>query len=65
MTDWDAIVIGAGPAEAAAARQIALNGHRVLRLDKKRFPRRKMCGACLNHSAVALAKSTCQCRLTG
>lgn len=54
MTDWDAIVIGAGPAGAVAARQIALSGHRVLLLEKKRFPRRKVCGACLNHSAVTL-----------
>lgn len=52
--DWDAIVIGAGPAGSVAARQIALSGRRVLLLDKKRFPRRKVCGACLNHSAVTL-----------
>lgn len=54
MTNWDAIVIGAGPAGSVAARQLALNGCRVLLLDKKRFPRRKVCGACLNHSAVTL-----------
>jgi flavin-dependent dehydrogenase len=53
-TDWDAIVIGAGPAGSVAARQLALGGRRVLLLDKKRFPRRKVCGACLNHSAVTL-----------
>ena len=53
-TDWDAIVIGAGPAGSVAARQIALSGRRVLLLDKKRFPRRKVCGACLNHSAVTI-----------
>ena len=53
-TDWDVIVIGAGPAGSVAARQIALLGRRVLLLDKKRFPRRKICGACLNHSAVEL-----------
>lgn len=53
-SDWDAIVVGAGPAGAVAARQLALRGRRVLLLDKKRFPRRKVCGACLNHSAVTL-----------
>lgn len=53
-TDWDVIVIGAGPAGSVAARQIALLGRRVLLLDKKRFPRRKVCGACLNYSAVEL-----------
>lgn len=54
MIDWDAIVIGAGPAGSVAARQLAISGRRVLLLDKKRFPRRKVCGACLNHAAVAL-----------
>ncbi len=53
-TGWDVIVIGAGPAGSVAARQLALGGRRVLLLDKKRFPRRKICGACLNHGAVAL-----------
>ena len=53
-TDWDAIVIGAGPAGSVVARQLALGGQRVLLLDRKRFPRRKVCGACLNHSSVTL-----------
>ncbi|MFM9962906.1 MAG: NAD(P)/FAD-dependent oxidoreductase [Planctomycetaceae bacterium] len=53
-SDWDVIVIGAGPAGSVAARQLALSGRRVLLLDKKRFPRRKVCGACLNHAAVRL-----------
>ena len=53
-TDWDVIVIGAGPSGSVVARQLALGGRRVLLLDKKRFPRRKVCGACLNHAAVML-----------
>lgn len=53
-TDWDVIVIGAGPAGSVAARQLALGGRRVLLLDKKRFPRRKVCGACLNCASVTL-----------
>ena len=53
-TDWDAIVIGAGPAGSVAARQIALAGPRVLLLDKKSFPRHKVCGACLNQSSVGV-----------
>ncbi len=52
-TAWDVIVVGAGPAGSVAARQIALTGRRVLLLDKKRFPRRKVCGACLNAAAVS------------
>ena len=49
---WDVIVIGAGVAGAVAARQAALAGHRVLLIDKRQFPRRKVCGACLNQVAL-------------
>jgi flavin-dependent dehydrogenase len=51
-SEWDAIVIGAGPAGALAARQLALGGSRTLLIDKKRFPRTKVCGACLNGRAL-------------
>lgn len=50
---WDAIVIGAGPAGALVARQLALGQHRVLLVDKKRFPRPKVCGACINARAIS------------
>lgn len=55
-TLWDAIVIGAGPAGALAARQLALGGRRVLLLDKKKFPRSKVCGACINARAITALK---------
>ena len=54
---WDGIVIGAGPAGAMAARQLALAGRRVLLVEKKRFPRWKICGACLNGQALAVLRS--------
>ena len=50
---WDVTVVGAGPAGSVAARQLALAGHRVLLLDKATFPRRKVCGCCLNPAALA------------
>lgn len=50
---WDAIVVGAGPAGAMVARETARRGVRVLLLDKARFPRRKVCGCCLNLRALA------------
>jgi flavin-dependent dehydrogenase len=53
---WDAVVIGAGPAGALAARQLALGGRRVLLLDKKKFPRTKVCGACINARAMTALK---------
>ena len=57
LTIWDGIVIGAGPAGAMAARQLALSGRRVLLVEKKRFPRWKICGACLNGQALAALRS--------
>ena len=56
-TLWDAVVIGAGPAGATAARELAGLGRRVLLVDRARFPRRKVCGCCLNGSAAATLKA--------
>lgn len=50
---WDAVVIGAGPAGAVAARELARLGCSVLLVDKAHFPRPKVCGCCVNGSAVA------------
>ena len=54
---WDAVVIGAGPAGAVAARQLALAGGRVLLVERKSFPRRKVCGACWSASGLAVLDS--------
>lgn len=39
MTDYDAIIIGGGPAGSTAAALLAMKGHRVLLLEKEVFPR--------------------------
>ncbi|QDU61177.1 Putative oxidoreductase [Planctomycetes bacterium Pan216] len=49
---WDVVVIGAGPAGAVAAHEAARRGAEVLLVDRKSFPRRKVCGGCLNDAAV-------------
>ena len=49
---YDALVVGAGPAGAAAAYWLAAAGHSVLVVDKKRFPREKTCGDGLTPRAV-------------
>lgn len=54
---WDAIVLGAGPAGALAARELAIGGARVLLVDRKSFPRRKVCGGCLNKTALGVLDS--------
>lgn len=40
----DVIVVGAGPAGSTAAFRLAIEGARVLILDRQRFPRDKPCG---------------------
>src|SRR5437764_3334002 len=49
---YDVLVIGAGPAGAAAGYWLAEAGHRVLVVEKKRFPREKTCGDGLTPRAV-------------
>lgn len=52
--DWDAIVVGAGPAGALAARELARWHCSVLLVDKAAFPRGKVCGCCLNGQALGV-----------
>lgn len=52
--DFDAIVIGAGPAGSAAGRLLALRGWRVAIVESKPRGRDKACGRCLSPHAVAL-----------
>jgi geranylgeranyl reductase family protein len=51
---YDAIVVGGGPAGAAAAHGLATGGARVLLLERRRLPRYKACGGCLSRRVSAL-----------
>ncbi|MHB1328226.1 MAG: NAD(P)/FAD-dependent oxidoreductase [Gemmatimonadales bacterium] len=51
---WDAVVVGAGPAGAIAARGLAQRGHSVLLVERSRWPRDKVCGSCLNGLALSV-----------
>jgi menaquinone-9 beta-reductase len=51
--DCDVLVIGGGPAGAAAATVLASDGHRVTLVEKRRYPRPKTCGDALSPLAVA------------
>lgn len=55
-TDYDVIVVGAGPAGAAAAGILGRSGARVLLLDKASFPRDKPCGEGILPNGVAVLR---------
>jgi len=54
---FDLIVIGSGPAGAAAATCAAGNGLRVALIDRHRFPRNKLCGGGVTGRGAAAAGS--------
>jgi flavin-dependent dehydrogenase len=54
VSDFDAIIVGGGPAGSSAAIHLAALGARVLLAERERFPRAKLCGEfispeCLSH----------------
>jgi len=54
MENYDAIVVGAGPAGSACACLLSQRGCRVLLLDKARFPRDKVCGDAIGGKALSV-----------
>ncbi|MFM7479527.1 MAG: NAD(P)/FAD-dependent oxidoreductase, partial [Planctomycetota bacterium] len=51
-SSWDLVVIGGGPAGAAAAITAARHGLRTLIADRSEHPRPKVCGCCLSPMAI-------------
>jgi len=51
--DADAIVVGGGPAGAAAAARLAARGFRTVLIDRASFPRDKVCGDFIAPAALA------------
>lgn len=66
---FDAIIIGAGPAGSTAAILLARHGWRVALVEKRHFPRRKVCGECIAASNLPLLAQlgigNAFCRLAG
>jgi geranylgeranyl reductase family protein len=50
--DYDAIIIGGGPAGSTAALYAQRAGLKVLLLDKKHFPRDKICGDAISGKSI-------------
>ena len=53
-SDYDVIVVGAGPGGTTACRYCARAGLKTLLIDKDQFPRYKVCGGCLSLKTVRL-----------
>src|SRR4029453_11950489 len=51
---WDLVVVGAGPAGAAAAIHSAPAGLQVVVVDTAHFPRQKVCGEYMTQAAWRL-----------
>ena len=51
MPTHDVVIVGAGPTGSLAALVLARAGRSVALLDRATFPRRKVCGNCINPSA--------------
>src|SRR5271169_1050731 len=51
--DCDVVVVGGGPAGAAAAARLATLGFRIVLIDRASFPRDKVCGDFVGPTALA------------
>lgn len=56
MSDWDVVVVGAGPAGAASAAELARRGYHVALLDRATFPRHKACAEFMSPGVQAVAR---------
>ncbi len=56
-TNFDAEIVGAGPAGSTASILLAKAGWRVALVEKQEFPRRKVCGECVGATNIPLLQN--------
>ncbi len=54
MNEYDALIVGGGPAGSTCARALRQAGWNVLVIDRARFPRDKVCGGWLTPEVFQL-----------
>lgn len=54
--EYDVVVVGAGPAGAAAAKVVVEAGLTVLVIERKKLPRYKICSGLINEKSLKLTK---------
>jgi flavin-dependent dehydrogenase len=60
--NYDALVIGGGPAGATTALLLARAGWSVALVERKAFPRRKVCGEFISATSEPLLRDLGTCR---
>lgn len=55
--EFDAVIVGGGPAGSSAAIMLARAGWAVALIEKQSFPRRKVCGECIAASNLPLLEA--------
>ena len=53
---YEVIIVGGGPAGATAGAMLAARGHDVLVLEKKKFPRFKLCGGMITRKTMEIGR---------
>lgn len=56
QTEYDIIIVGAGPSGSTAALYAKKHGLKTLLLDKQKFPRDKICGDALSGKSVGILR---------
>ncbi|RMG68573.1 MAG: NAD(P)/FAD-dependent oxidoreductase [Calditrichaeota bacterium] len=56
QTDYDVVIVGAGPAGSTTALYATQAGLNVLLVDKKQFPRDKICGDAISGKSITYLK---------